>query len=164
MGRKPNNRFRAFEGTKPNDRHIRLTHSMLTSDAWRDLRATSVRLYLDMKTRYTGSLEAFQYPYSEAGKCISRNVISDSIEDLKSHGFISVDNTARFRREANLYRFVDAWQTWSKIGNKCILAPPIMGVVLPPKMGVVSTKKHKLSAYTTPKNGGSEKASKALQE
>lgn len=114
------NNFKRFEGRKANDRHVRITEDMMLSEAWTDLKAVSIRLYLAMKLRYKGNgqLEDIEYPHSEAEKIgISRNVIRASFLDLKEHGFIDITFEGRFRREANRYCFSDRWIEWKKVYN-----------------------------------------------
>lgn len=113
--RKKNNRFKAFEGIKENDRHVRLTECMITSPAWVDLKATSIKLYVAMKLRYNGSNTEVEFPYSEAAKYISKNTINPCLDDLIIHGLIEISYEGRTNRKANIYRFSDKWQRWPHI-------------------------------------------------
>ena len=113
MGRRKNNRFRLFEGRKTNDRHVRLTADMINSEAWRDLRATSIKLYIALKLRYNGENEnEIELPYSEVEKIgISKNRVKKCFDDLITHGFIEYAHQGRFSRTANKYKLSSKWQS-----------------------------------------------------
>lgn len=114
---KKNNRFRVFEGKKANDRHIRLTEDMIVSEAWKDLKATSVKLYISLKLRYNGeNYDSIEFPYSEAEKIgISKNIIKTCFDDLIKCGFIEMISCGRFSRTANIYKLSNGWREYKAV-------------------------------------------------
>ena len=121
MVRKKCNNFRLFEGRKTNDRHVRITSDMIASSAWADLKATSVKLYISLKLRYTGAnRDSIEFPHSEVEKIgISKDCIKKCFDDLISHGFIECTHQGRISRTPNTYKLSEKWQVWSG-ANKCI--------------------------------------------
>jgi hypothetical protein len=112
---------------------------MIMSDAWRDLKSTSIKLYVAMKLRYNGNNhDDIEFPHSEAKKIISRNVITSCFNDLILHGFIEVVREGRIARMSNIYKFSDSWQKWPDIDPKT-LTPVHIG---PPNIGGSATLKN----------------------
>lgn len=113
MGKRKNTRFRLFEGRKSNDRHVRITGDMVSSGAWIDLKATSVKLYISLKLRYNGSDEDIEFPYTEAEKIgISKNCIKGCFDDLIKCGFIECTWNGKATRTPNRYKLSDKWQNY----------------------------------------------------
>ena len=116
MKRRKVNNFRLFEGRKVNDRHVRITEDMIKSEAWAELKATSVKLYISIKLRYTGAnRDDIEFPHTEAEKIgISKDCIKKCFDDLIKHGFIECTHQGRFSRTPNKYKLSESWQQWSK--------------------------------------------------
>lgn len=105
--------LKPFEGKAGAERHIRITESMLESEAWADIRATSAKLYVSMKLRFTGNnQDGLRFPYCEAEKIINRKIVFESFKDLISHGFIEVIERGCFHRKLNKYKLSDKWKEW----------------------------------------------------
>jgi hypothetical protein len=117
MKKKSGNNFRQFEGRKSNDRHVRITADMITSEAWTDLKATSVKLYISLKLRFNGTNhDELQLPHSEAVKIgLSKDIVKSCFDDLISHGFIEYVHQGRFTRTPNIYKLSGNWQSWKPI-------------------------------------------------
>ena len=108
-------RFHDFEGRNGNERHIRLTDSMLRSAAWHDLKATSIKLYLEIKRRYSGTNQnEICMPYASAAEIIDRKSIRGCLDDLIVHGFIEVQHEGRTSMTANIYKLSARWQDWPR--------------------------------------------------
>jgi hypothetical protein len=135
MRKKHGNNFRLFEGKKITERHVRITESMIASEAWMELKATSVKLYISLKLRYNGAnQEGIEFPHSEVEKIgISKDCIKKCFDDLIEHGFIECVHQGRFSRTPNKYKLSNKWQAWQKDrscieGGKHINAPLKVGV------------------------------------
>jgi len=110
--KKRGNNFRLFEGRKANDRHIRITMDMMKSNAWKNLKPTSIVLYLAIKLRYDGkNQDEIQFPYSEAEKLgLSIGTIKTAFNELSENGFIETVSCGKFNRTANVYKLSSEWQ------------------------------------------------------
>lgn len=119
MRRKRGNNFRLFEGKKINERHVRITESMILSEAWTDLKATSIKLYISLKLKYNGAnQDEIEFPHSEVEKVgISKDIIKKCFDDLIEHGLIECVHEGRFSRTANKYKLSNRWQVWQKHQN-----------------------------------------------
>lgn len=117
MKRKRGNNFRLFEGRKVNDRHIRITEDMITSEAWLNLKPTSVKLYISIKLRFTGNnQDEIEFPYTEACKIgLSIETVKNCFADLTSKGFIEIVSCGRFSRTANVYKLSNKWQGYKNV-------------------------------------------------
>jgi hypothetical protein len=142
MARKRNTRFKSFEGTKENDRHIRQTDSMMDSLAWMDLSLAAKVLYGEIKRRYTGDNHTrIELPHSSLieRKVLSKNIITNTFDSLVKHGFIEVIREGGPARTANQYALSDKWQQWPKVQprgmSRINSAPATMGAKIP-KVGV----------------------------
>jgi outer membrane receptor for ferric coprogen and ferric-rhodotorulic acid len=114
MGKKKNTNFRLFEGRKANDRHVRITQDMITSKAWTSLKATSVKLYISLKLRYTGTVQnEIEFPHTEVEKIgISKDCVKKCFDDLIKCGFIECVHNGRFDRTPNKYKLSSVWQEY----------------------------------------------------
>ena len=117
MKKKSGNNFRQFEGRKSNDRHVRITLDMTKSEAWLNLKPSSVVLYLSIKIRYDGkNHDNIEFPYSEAHKLgLSNDTTKKCFAELCEKGFIEMMNCGRFSRTANVYKLSSNWQAWRAI-------------------------------------------------
>lgn len=123
MGRKPGslnkktaNRFKPYEGRKGKDRHIRLTHDMLISQACISLSPSAFKLYCYMKLTACGKPE-FNFSYSCAvgeDKILgSKSTFNKARKELIDKGFIDYMNStsAKYKKETGFYIFSDRWHT-----------------------------------------------------
>lgn len=114
-GKKFSNRFKSFEGAYPTDRHIRLTHNMLTSNTCLELSSSAFRLYCYMKLMACGK-EEFEFATSCAvGKdkiFQSKTTFNKARNELVTKGFIDYTNitSAKYKKETAQYIFLNLWQ------------------------------------------------------
>ncbi len=124
MGRKPirNATFQPFEGESKNGRHVRITFSMMKSQAWKQLKAISVKLYLYLKLKYRGdaSIITFTCTYKEVYGELSLcdRSIKAAFDDLINKGFIELEENNRHRMKKNVYRFSENWQIYIPDKNR----------------------------------------------
>lgn len=114
-GKKFSNRFKSFEGAKPTDRHIRLTHNMLMSEKCLKLSAEAFKTYCYMKLVACGKQE-----FDFASSCVvgkdkmfgSFHTYKKYRDELIDKGFIDFTNytSAHIKREISRFMFVDLWQ------------------------------------------------------
>ena len=116
MKRRKINNFRLFEGKKVNDRHVRITEDMICSEAWVDLKAISIKLYISLKLRFTGNnQDSIEFPHSQIAKIgISKDSIKGCFDDLVNHGFIEYVNQGQFTRTPNVYKLSSNWRVWKR--------------------------------------------------
>lgn len=107
--------YQAWEYCKDNDPFTRITRSMHDSDAYQDISIHARQLYFEMKYFFNGQDKEIIFPYSYAAKIMSKKAFSNSLDQLISHGFISITYEGKPRREANKYGFVGLWKQWPNI-------------------------------------------------
>ena len=75
------------------ERFIKLTYSVLESEAWRWLRPISKAVYIELKRRYNGLNNGkISLSLSEAAHILkaSKSSISKALKQLETHGFIKL--------------------------------------------------------------------------
>ena len=103
--------FRVFYGAKSEDRHIRITHSMLMNEKFKQISYSAKVLYMYMKEYASGS-EQFEYPQQLAlrNKVINSSATFETAKkELIENGFIEVVRCCKCSRIPNLYKFSDKW-------------------------------------------------------
>ena len=114
LNRTTANRFKPYEGRKEKDRHVRLTHDMLTCENCMSLTPNAFRLYTYMKLTACGQIE-FKFSYSCAvGKNKifgSKTTFDRTRNELIKKGFIEYLNStsAKYKKEIGYYKFSDKW-------------------------------------------------------
>lgn len=100
--------FLPYEGRKANDKHIRITHSMLISEPFKGLSKSAIILYIYMKDWACGRSE-FEYPQSLCKDILSSATFWSCVDELEQAGFIEVKKRGRLTRYKNIYRFSSKW-------------------------------------------------------
>lgn len=107
--------FRPFEGKKADEPHVRLTRSMVLSEAYISLSYSAVKLYTFLRMYSLGN-EEVEYAWSLAKKIFgSSGTFNSAKKDLIEKGFIKCIRTSKCSRLPNLYKFSSDWQTYKKI-------------------------------------------------
>lgn len=101
--------FKAFEGKKSKDKHIRLTKDMLDNKTFRKLTGKTIIVYMYMKLWANGETE-FDYAKSLGSKVVSPATFTNAVKELVSKGFIErVYFSNGGGHKANRFRFSDKW-------------------------------------------------------
>ena len=105
-----NSRFKTWEGSKPKDRHIRLTKDMLDSVVYKSLKASSKVLYAYMKLWAAGN-DTVIFSASMMSEIMDKKTFFTARSELIEKGFISYPNEhrARHKRETAEYQFTGFW-------------------------------------------------------
>lgn len=95
-----------------------LTHAMVDSSAFNDLRTSAVAVLLSIKRRHNGHNgtvdEPIKCPYS-AMKCgLSSATIARALRELESHGFIERETHGGLEKNPNRYVLLEEWKKWKK--------------------------------------------------
>lgn len=103
-------RFKSYEGRKPKDRHIRLTHDMLMDKKCLQLSASAFRLYTYIKL-WAGGQNEVKYSMSMAKPLMSAPTFEKAKKELISAGFIEQPNlhSAKYKCETAVFEFTDKW-------------------------------------------------------
>lgn len=105
--------FKPFEKdmSSADNHHIRITRSMLSSKAWKQLSVHSKVLYMEMKSKYTGNNEDdICYTYKEAQEIMNDRTFTKCIDQLIDLGFIKLLEQNWTLRKPNIYGFNDQWK------------------------------------------------------
>jgi len=105
--------FKPFEKdvTSADNHHIRITRSMLSSNAWKTLTVHSRVLYMEMKSKYTGGNENdISFTYKEALEIMNDRTFTKCIDQLIDLGFIKLLEQNWTLRKPNIYGFSDQWK------------------------------------------------------
>ena len=93
------------------ERFIKLTYSVLESEAWRWLRPISKAVYIELRRRYNGRNNGrISLSLSEAAHILkaSKSSISTALKQLETHGFIKLVKKGYFTgRMASEYALTD---------------------------------------------------------
>ena len=101
--------FKAFEGKKSKDRHIRITKSMMDNENFIKLKPATIKVYMYMKLWANGETE-FDYAKSLGSKVVSPATFTNAVKELVSKGFIErVYFSNVGGHKANRFRFSDKW-------------------------------------------------------
>lgn len=103
-------RFKTYEGTKPKDRHIRMTYDMLMNPNILKLPGNALKLYCYMKLWACGQPE-LRFSHSLAKKLMTGPTFTKAKKDLIQFGLIDQPNyfSARDKREPCEFVFSDRW-------------------------------------------------------
>lgn len=107
MSRK-NAPFKAYEGKKTKDKHIRLTADMMLNKVYIELSDAAKTVYSYMKLYSCGN-ETFEYPISLALKYISKSTFLRAKDELIEKGFIEYEQHNQFCRSKNIFRLSGTW-------------------------------------------------------
>ena len=102
--------FKDYEGSKPNDKHIRLTQDMLMSRQFIGLSGNAKSLYLYMKLWACGKIE-FEYTITNAENVMPKSTFFRAKKELIDFGFIEIVKNGKFNKTKNIYKFTTKWRT-----------------------------------------------------
>lgn len=112
MSRKPKFNTLPYQKAGNDRKFVRVYHSMISSNAFRDLKPYSIKLYLAMLDWSNGNPEV-EYSYSRMEHILPKGTTQKAINDLKEHGFIEIVKKGCFaNRTPSVYRFSDKWKQW----------------------------------------------------
>lgn len=101
--------FKKYEGEKTKDKHIRLTKSMMDNKNFRELKPSTIKVYMYMKLWANGEAE-FDYSKSLGSKVVSSMTFSKAIKELIEKGFIErVYFSNGGGHKPNRYKFSKNW-------------------------------------------------------
>ena len=93
------------------ERFVKLTYSLIESEAWKWLRPISKAVYIELKRRYNGlNNGSISLSLSEAAHILkaSKSSVSTAIKQLETHGFIKLIKKGYFTgRVASEYALTD---------------------------------------------------------
>lgn len=116
--------FKPFEKEplSADNHHIRITRNMMNSKAWQELSVHSKVLYMEMKSKYTGTnQDDISLTYSEGQKLMNKLTFTKSLDQLIELGFIKLVRQSWTTRECNIYGFHTMWQLY---GTKNFIVKP----------------------------------------
>ncbi len=109
--KKESYRFKSFEGSFENGRHLRITMNMMESVAWQELSSYAIHVYLLLKIKYKGdNAEDLSLTYEEGMQYMSQRRFTQALDELIDHGFIRIVKHRQNTRECNIYGLSDMWQ------------------------------------------------------
>lgn len=114
--------YETFQTARPNGNFMMLYFDMLDSEAWQELTAHEIQLYLYMLRKYQRKVtkgqiwdsnkENISIPNKEYSKLMHRNTFEKSIDHLIELGFIKLIENRYKTRQCNIYGFCDMWQSY----------------------------------------------------
>lgn len=114
MARRNNNTYKYFESNaKPNvkETFVRLTHSLLMSNAFSNLKPYSIKLYLYMLDWAKGGIQV-EYTITLAEKILPSSTAQKAFKNLIDNGFIEISKKGCFaNRTPTTYKFSNRWKT-----------------------------------------------------
>ena len=131
--KKKNYKAEPGESVTTSDHFTRLYDTMITSEAFRDLRHSSRTVFLILKMQYKGIGDTVKCPYADFKEYgLNSTTVKRAIADLEEHGFIKTEYgvlvTKNLHREPNEYRFTSDWREWKKSqSTKKSSTPPTNG-------------------------------------
>lgn len=115
--------------TEGNSNFMALYFDMFDSKAWKQLTATDINLYLNMRRKYTArytkgiltksNRNDISMVKKEYLRLMSQRSFEKSIDHLIELGFIKVIESRYSTRECTIYGFSDMWQVYGT--NKFII-------------------------------------------
>ena len=115
-----------WEAIRNNDRYVSLSHSLLTSAAYRDLTWRQRALYIELKRRYWRKVSRgaiidsndgkIHFTKSEQADFYGYDAAKEFRADMKAlcdHGFVTVTFRGGSTRMPNQYGFSPEWQKWA---------------------------------------------------
>jgi hypothetical protein len=116
MPRKKKPTHRSFESMNDHGRFIKLTVSMMESEAWKQLTVYEQALYLHIKAKYRGigrngtdNSRDLSFTYQEGTRLMSRYRFTRAIDALIEVGLIDIVRHLPQAREATIYGLSDRW-------------------------------------------------------
>lgn len=94
-------------------RYIRLAVTLTSSEAFRDLSNSAVRIYINMMMEAGGNKD-FTFPCNKYINYMSKQTFFKARTELVNHGFITIKQNNRNLRKSNIYSFSDGWKSFKK--------------------------------------------------
>ncbi len=123
--------FESFQTGKSNSNFISLFWDMYDSEAWQQLTAHDIQLYLYMLRKYQRKVtngqiwdsnrDNISVPAKEYRKLMHQATFEKCIDHLIELGFIKLIENRYKTRQCNIYGFTDTWQ---KYGTKEFIVKP----------------------------------------
>jgi len=121
---------------------VRLDRAMVDSDAFNDLRPTSVVVLVSILRRHNGfngtKDDPIICPYSAMKGGISTATIAKGIRDLEEHGFIKRIRYGGLMKQPNTYELLFTWRQWKPDKNERQLQKMKRSGLKSEAMGVLS--------------------------
>jgi len=101
---------------------VMLTHLMMDSPAFNDLKPSAAVVLISIMRRYNGQNgtpdDPIVCPYS-AMKCgMASSTIGRAIKELEAHGFIKRISSGGLEKNPNKYVLTNEWRTWKKVSQE----------------------------------------------
>ena len=97
---------------------VMLTHPMMDSPAFNDLKQSSVVVLISIMRRYNGMNGTPDEPIVctyNAMKCgLAGSTVGRAIKELEAHGFIERISNGGLEKNPNRYVLTDGWKAWKK--------------------------------------------------
>ena len=105
------------KGTK--ERFAMMFKSMTESEAYKDLKPYSIKLYIAMLLwRKSYEETEIEYSYRLAENVLPKGTVQKAINDLIKHGFLEISRKGCFaNRTATIYKLSSKWKDWKKVKN-----------------------------------------------
>lgn len=117
--------YETFQTARPNGNFMMLYFDMLDSEAWQELTAHEIQLYLYMLRKYqrkvtkgqiwNSNKDNISIPKKEYRELMHQSTFEKSIDHLIELGFILLIENRYKTRQCHIYGFCDMWQ---KYGTK----------------------------------------------
>jgi hypothetical protein len=91
-------------------RYIRIGVTMTSSEVFRNLSSSAVRIYINMMMESGGS-KNFKFPYNKYSSYMSKPTFFRARDELIKYGFIEIVHNNRNLRKANEYCFSEKWKS-----------------------------------------------------
>lgn len=115
MGKRKKTPFTVWENPKSQDGYVRLAHTLLDSEAFRNLSGNAFKLYVYMRQwayrqeKSNGEYLTYTLTLVQKVLGVSEPTANKAILELEKKGIIKRLNNSRYRREASQWRFVKEW-------------------------------------------------------
>ena len=104
-------RFKDWEGRRPDDKHVRITKSMMDDTQFKMMSSSAIVLYLYMKG-WAVSRDTVTYSASMASSFMSNKTFIRARNELVEKGFIEHTNAhlTKAKNQAGMYKFSTRWR------------------------------------------------------
>jgi len=99
-----------------NSKYVRVTKSMITSKAWRELDTFDKVAYMHFKLEYNGTKQEVKLPYKDMEGVMSRDRFTKSIDNLLRVGLIDIVHHRPQMRDATIYGMSSRWHKYGEDG------------------------------------------------
>jgi len=92
-----------------NSKYVRITKSMITSRAWKELDTFDKVAYMHFKLEYNGNKKEVKLPYKDMDGVMSRDRFKKCIDNLLKVGLIDIVHHRPQARDATIYGLSSRW-------------------------------------------------------